>query len=103
VSCPTVTMCLALGRAGESIEQWTGQRWVLRPFAVRDAWETWQLSDLSCASASDCLAIGHYGVNCQPAESGVGPCREHALIERFRRAALGGHGHSPRPGARRTG
>jgi hypothetical protein len=72
VSCVSATSCMAVGYYNKSstvasrnlIESWNGTTWSVvsspNPAAIGD---TNQLSGVSCVSASDCTAVGYYGIN----------------------------------------
>jgi hypothetical protein len=60
VSCPTSTICVAVGRASGGglgsplIERWNGSRWRVVPTGLRGG----ELDSVSCASATSCMAVG---------------------------------------------
>jgi hypothetical protein len=64
VSCPTTTDCTTVGwYSGKDQKQhpmaarWNGQHWVIQPMFVLSA-SAAELNAVSCASASDCTAVG---------------------------------------------
>jgi hypothetical protein len=64
ISCPTTTMCMAVGQQGATpitalAARWDGQSWTTSPLAAPDP-KTYSasLTGVSCASATSCLATG---------------------------------------------
>jgi hypothetical protein len=67
VSCPSATTCIAVGsfisRAGTSVmlaERWNGASWSIQRTANPAGAKDSELVDASCASPTDCTAIGNY-------------------------------------------
>lgn len=66
-SCPTTTMCVAVGdftdRSGAIaplIERWNGDSWLMQSARRRVSGTNGSLRAVSCPSARDCVAVGHY-------------------------------------------
>jgi hypothetical protein len=81
VTCASASDCWAVGRyvlpsgyAQTLIERWDGTSWTIVTSPNTSATEENYLWDVTCASASDCWAVGSYGSG-----SGTG----HTLIERW--------------------
>jgi hypothetical protein len=67
VSCPSVSMCAAVGQYATSVgidltfaEQWNGARWLLGPSVDPSGASGSDLAGVSCTSASRCTAVGGY-------------------------------------------
>jgi hypothetical protein len=66
VSCPTTGTCVAVGtydQQGLSLsvsEVWDGRQWHLRPTDNPAGSQAATLADVSCRSASSCVAVGSY-------------------------------------------
>lgn len=66
VSCPSSTVCMAVGSAGDRIdsggvplaERWDGSRWSLQSPPNPGSDNFTSLFGVSCASAADCTAVG---------------------------------------------
>jgi hypothetical protein len=61
ISCPTVTLCVAVGFQGKSplTEKWNGSRWtVLRTRRTGGSKPDDSLQHVSCTSAVHCVAVG---------------------------------------------
>jgi hypothetical protein len=64
VSCPTAGSCTVVGDSGGDDNQglsetWNGRRWGAQGMVAPSDGST--LSDVTCFSAADCLAVGSYG------------------------------------------
>lgn len=62
VSCPAATACIAVGSAsGNALaEEWDGNSWTLQTVPIPSGGTGGSLAGLSCASTSDCTAVGSY-------------------------------------------
>ena len=62
VSCPTATLCMAVGNAGgvAAAERWSGGAWSpgVLPLPAGAAFST--LSGISCPDSGHCIAVGYY-------------------------------------------
>lgn len=68
VSCPSATMCAAVGSFHTStgrerllVERWTGTRWVIERIVGPAVTTSGSLSGVSCSSQSACVAVGSFG------------------------------------------
>jgi len=61
ISCPTPTLCFAAGHSDQKtlIERWNGKAWSIVPSPNNPQWGG-QLTDVSCASAKFCFAVGSF-------------------------------------------
>ncbi|WP_445148954.1 hypothetical protein [Baekduia sp. Peel2402] len=67
VACPTATSCQAVGYQFDSLgvqttlaETWNGTTWSTRSVATPTTGQDAQLNDISCFSATGCIAVGNY-------------------------------------------
>ncbi len=63
VSCPTTTMCIAVGSASSShtlIERWNGTSWSIQSGAALPSGAS-ALVGVTCRTTADCFATGSYG------------------------------------------
>lgn len=77
VSCPTLTVCVAVGTQGGSrtsalVERWDGQRWRVEPTPSSGATDT-TLTAVSCSSPVACTAVGY-------TQPGLGPAYPGTLL-----------------------
>jgi hypothetical protein len=68
VSCSAASACTAIGSGGTLVERWDGSTWSVETFAPAPdpgARISMQVYGVSCAGASDCVAVGHWlGFRC---------------------------------------
>lgn len=57
IACPSVDECVAID-ISQGSELWNGQTWSFAPFPVEPQTALQSTFDVSCASASSCLAVG---------------------------------------------
>jgi hypothetical protein len=65
VSCPSATMCLAVGSNSSGhntalAERWNGKKWRLEPLPKPSTWDSMTLNSVSCTSPTFCMAVGTY-------------------------------------------
>lgn len=68
VSCPTSTMCMAVGsyldpngKQRALAQAWNGSSWTLKALPVPSGATGSRLAGVSCTAADACTAVGHYG------------------------------------------
>lgn len=63
VSCTSASACIAVssGVNGPAAEQWNGSSWTMQPLPPSPTSQSGGLSGVSCATASQCTAVGFFG------------------------------------------
>jgi hypothetical protein len=71
VSCPALDACVAVGAFASTrlrlvsplVERWNGARWTIQPTPPLPARSFGELTSVSCATTSSCLAVGVYSAS----------------------------------------